>query len=84
MPTSTTSKQQLSHAILTMTLWNLHFNGLWAAHTTAAKIYKQDTQTLAEVIRLVEKLNAANQLTTTLTPFMVSMLSNDDRCFVCG
>ena len=30
-----------------------------APHTTAAKIYEKDPQTLAEVIRLVEKLNAA-------------------------
>ena len=32
---------------------------------------------MAEVIRFVEKLNAAQQLTATLTPSMVSMLSNN-------
>ena len=52
--------------------------------TTTAKIYEKDPQTLAEVIRLVEKLNVAQQLTATLIPSMVSMKSNDDRYFVCG
>ena len=58
--------------------------GLWEAHTTAVKIYKKDPQTLAEVIRFVEKLNAAQQLTVLLTPSTVSMMSNNNRCFVCG
>ena len=53
-------------------------------HTTTAKIYENDPQTLAKVIRLVKILNAAQQLTTMLTPTMVSMMSNDERCFVCG
>ena len=44
--------------------------------------YFKDNQTLAEVIRLVEKLNAAQQLTALLIPSMVSMMSNDDRCLV--
>ena len=35
--------------------------GLWDAHTTRAKIFEQDPQTLADVIRLVEKCNAAVQ-----------------------
>ena len=51
-------------------------------HTTTAKIYWKDPQTLAEVIRLVKKLNAAQQLTATLTPSMASMMSNNDSCFV--
>ena len=58
--------------------------GLWDAHTTAAKIYEKDPQMLSEVIRLVEKLNAAQPLTATLTTSTVSMMSNDDRYFVCG
>ena len=33
--------------------------GLWDAHTTTGKIYEKDPQTLSEIIRLVEKLNAA-------------------------
>ena len=53
-------------------------------HTTTVKIYEEHPQTLSEVIRIAEKFNAAQQLTATLTPFMVSMMSNDDRCFVCG
>ena len=39
---------------------------------------------LAEVIRLVEKLSAAHQLTATLTPSTVNMMSGNDRYFVCG
>ena len=48
------------------------------------KIYENEPQTLAEVIRIVEKLNAAHQLTATLTPSTVIMMSDDDECFVCG
>ena len=51
--------------------------------TITAKIYEKDPQTLAEVIRLVEKHNAAQQLMATLTSSAVSMMYNDDRCFVC-
>ena len=39
---------------------------------------------MSEVIRLVEKLNAAQQLTVTLTPSIAGLMSNDDRCFVLG
>ena len=53
-------------------------------HTTAYKIYKKGPQTLSKVIRLIEKLNVAQQLTAMLTPPTVSMMSNNDRCFVCG
>ena len=49
-----------------------------------SKIYEKDPQTLAEVIRLVEKLSATHQLTAALTPSTVSMMSSDDKCFVCG
>ena len=58
--------------------------GLQDVHTTTAKIDKNDPQTLSEFIRLVEKHNAAQQLTATLTPSMVSMMCNDGRCFVYG
>ena len=58
--------------------------GLWDAQNTTPKIYREDPQTFSEVIRIVEKFNAAEQLTTTLTPSTVSMMSNDDTCFVCG
>ena len=50
--------------------------GLWDVHTTAAKIYEKDPQTLAEGIRLVEKLNAAQQLTATPTPPQQLLLSS--------
>ena len=56
--------------------------GLQDVHTTTAKICEKDPQTLAEVIRLVGKLNAAQQLTAMLTPSAVSVMSNDHRCFV--
>ena len=85
LPISTTSKQQKLCAFDNATVAIcIYVKGLWDTHTTAAKIYEKDTQTLAEVIRLIEKLNAAQQLTTTLTPSMVSMMSNNDRCFVCA
>ena len=57
--------------------------GIWDAHTATVKIHEKHPQTLSEVIRLVAKLNAALKLTATLTPSKVSMMSNDDRCFVC-
>ena len=62
----------------------IHFfvKALQDAHTTVVKINEKDPQTLAEVIRNVEQLNAAQQLTAMLTPSTVSMMSNDDRCFV--
>ena len=46
-------------------------------------IYEKGPQTLSEVIRIVEKFTAA-QVTATLKPSLVSMMSNDERCFVCG
>ena len=42
---------------------SIFVKGLQDAHTTTAKIYKKDHQTLSEVITFVEKLNAAQQLT---------------------
>ena len=58
--------------------------GLRDKTTITPKIYEKDPQTLAEVIRLVENLSTAHQLTTTLTPSSVSMMSGDDKCFICG
>ena len=63
---------------------NIFLKDLWDAPTIASKIYEKDPQTLTEVIRLVEKLGAAHQLTATLTPPTVSMMSGNDKCFVCG
>ena len=61
---------------------HIFVEGLQDVHTTTAKIYEEDPETLSEVIRLVEKINAAQQLTAMLTPSTVSMMPNDDRCFV--
>ena len=38
---------------------HIFVKGLLDAHTTAAKIYEKDLQTLFEVIRIVEKFNIA-------------------------
>ena len=56
---------------------------LWDTHITAAKIYEKDPQALSEVIRIIEKFSVA-QLKAMLKAAMVSMISNDDKCFVCG
>ena len=48
------------------------------------KFTKSDSQTLTEVIRIVEKFDATQKLTAMLIPSMVSKMSNEDRCFVCG
>ena len=83
LPISTASKQQLSDALLTMTLWQSTFLSKdFGMHTPSQLKFMKDTQTFGEVIRLVEKLNAAQKLTATLTPSMVSMMTKDERCFV--
>ena len=58
--------------------------GLWDTCNITGKVYKKDLQTLSEVIKLVEKLNTAQQVTATLSPPTVNMISSDNRCFVCG
>ena len=40
--------------------------GLWHMYNITGKVYEKDPQTLQEVIRLVEKLNTAQQVTATL------------------
>ena len=59
--------------------------GLGNAHSLATRIYEKDPQTLKDAITEVEKLNAAQQLTTTILPAsMVNMMPNkDDQCFQC-
>ena len=83
---STTSKQQLSDAPLTMTLQPSVFllKDIWMHTPLQLRFMKKTPQTLCKVIRIDEQFNAAEQLTAMLTPPMVSMMSNDDRCFVCG
>ena len=63
---------------------HIFVKGLGDAPTIASKIYEKEPQTLAEVIKLVETLSAAQQLTATLTPSTVNMTSSDDKCFVYG
>ena len=62
----------------------IFIKGLRDASTIASKIYEKDPQTLAEVIRLIEKLSAAHQLAIThlllqseWCQVMISVLSVD-------
>ena len=59
--------------------------GLKNAHSLATCIYEKGLQLLNDTISEVEKHNAVQQLTATITPpSMVNMMSNDkDRCFHC-
>ena len=53
--------------------------GLRNAHSLAVQIYEKDPHTLKDSITEVEKLNAAQQLTTTIIPSsLVNMMSNKD------
>ena len=58
--------------------------GLLDAQATSAKIYEKDPQTLSEAITIVEKFSATQILTATLISSTVSIMSNDDGCFVFG
>ena len=66
------------------TIW-IFVKGLKNAHTLAAHVYGKGPQTLADTISEVEKLQAAQQLTTTLLPSStVHVMSNEeDQCFQC-
>ena len=59
--------------------------GLKNAHTLATRVYEKGPQTLADAIREVEKLQAAQQLTSTLLPSssVNTMSSNDNKCLQC-
>ena len=53
--------------------------GLRNAHSLAVRIYEKDPHILKDSITEVEKLNAAQQLTTTIIPsLLVNMMSNKD------
>ena len=54
-------------------------------HTLATRVYEKGPQSLADAIREVEKLQAAQQLTATLLPSssVNIMSSEDDKCFQC-
>ena len=59
--------------------------GLKNAHTIATKVYKKVPLTLVETIKEVEKLQAAQQITSTLLPTssVNTMSSDNDKCFQC-
>ena len=63
----------------------IFLKGLKNAHTIATKVYKKGPQNLADAIKEVEKLQAAQQITSTLLPTssVNTMSSNNDRCFQC-
>ena len=63
----------------------IFLKGLKNAHTIATKVYKKGPQTLAEAIKEVEKLQATQQITSTLLPTSLvnTMSSDNDRCFQC-
>ena len=63
----------------------IFLKGLKNAHTIATKVYKKGPQTLSEAIKEVEKLQAAQQITSSLLPTssVNTMSSDNDRCFQC-
>ena len=63
----------------------IFLKGLKNAHTVVTKVYEKGPQTLTEAIKEVEKLQAAQQITSTLLPTSsVNIMSSDnDRCFQC-
>ena len=65
-------------------IW-IFLKGLRNVHTLATRVYEKGPQSLADAIREVEKLQAAQQLTATLLPSSTVnvMLSDDDKCFQC-
>ena len=63
----------------------IFLKGLKNAHTIATKVYEKGPQTLTEAIREVEKLKAAQQLTSSLLPTSsVNVMTTDqEKCFQC-
>ena len=63
----------------------IFLKGLKNAHTIATNVYKKGPQTLVETIKEVEKLQAAQQITSTLLPTSLvnTMSSDNDKCFQC-
>ena len=66
------------------TIW-IFIKGLKNAHTLATRVYEKGPRSFADAIREVEKLQAAQQLITTLLPSStVNVMSSDnDKCFQC-
>ena len=63
----------------------IFIKGLQNVHTLATRVYEKGPQSLADAIREVEKLQAAQQLMSTLLPSssVNTTSSNDDKCFQC-
>ena len=63
----------------------IFLKGLKNVHTIATKVYEKGPQTLTEAIKEVEKLQATQQITSTLLPTSLvnTMSSDNDRCFQC-
>ena len=63
----------------------IFLKGLKNVHTIATKVYEKGPQTLAKAIKEVEKLQAAQQITSSLLPTssVNTMSSDNDRCFQC-
>ena len=64
---------------------NIFLKGLKNAHTLATKVYKKGPQSLADTIKEVEKLQAAQQIISTSIPTSLinTMSSDNDKCFQC-
>ena len=63
---------------------HIFIKGLQDVHNITGKVYEKNPQTLSEVIKLVGKLNTAEQVTATLSLPTVNMMLSDDRCFICS
>ena len=63
----------------------IFIKGLKSAHTLATRVYEKGPQSLADAIKEVEKLQAAQPLTATLLPLssVNTMSSDEDKCFQC-
>ena len=63
----------------------LFLKGLRNVHTIATKVYEKGPQPLSEAIREVEKLQAAQQISSSVlsTSSVNTMSSDNDRCFQC-
>ena len=58
----------------------IFIKGLRNVHTLATRVYEKGPQSLADAIKEVEKLQAAQQLTTTLLPSSsVNIMSSNDE-----
>ena len=59
----------------------IFINGLKNVHTLATRVYEKGPQSLADAIKEVEKLQAAQQLTSTFLHSSLVNTSDEDKCF---